>query len=171
MKKNGERPCANCGKGVVRLESIEGRTFPYKDDPDVVVDADLKVLVCDTCGDMVLSPAMSVALDEVLESTYREKRIAQQRKWIDELCAQGLTQQEIERIGSFSPGYASKLRTSKVASPQTYRLLYVLHELPEETLRAVGKLDWRIRQISRRRATRIAKPITARSRNRRRAPR
>lgn len=118
----------------------------YRDDPHVRILDDLLLPVCDVCGDMALDEVQTIALDAVLERSYRRKRLRQQCALINDLRRRGLTQVQIERFAYLSPGYVSKLRKGKLASGATFRLLYLLHAHPEEALRAVGRLDPRLNE-------------------------
>jgi hypothetical protein len=139
------RPCGSCGAGVLRPTSLRGRLLEHKDDPAVRVRADLVVPVCDACGDMALNAAHTRALEAALEEAYVAKRTKMQRALINDLKRRGVTQQQIEQYASVSPGYVSKLRNGgKIASGNTFRLLYLLHEMPEEALRVVSRLDPRV---------------------------
>lgn len=132
----------------MRPASVKGRAFAYKDDPAVLVRDEVVVPVCDLCGDIWMDEAQTKALDKALSKSYKRARLRRQRALIKDLCKRGLTQQQIERVADLSPGYVSKLRTNKVASGTTYRLLYVLHERPEETLRLIGHLDARFSDLA-----------------------
>ena len=113
----------------------------HRDDPRVRIREDLILPVCDVCGDMTFTEEQAAALDDALERSYRRKRLRQQRALINDLRRAGLSQVQIERFANLSPGYVSKLRQGKLASGATFRLLYLLHALPSEALRVVGRLD------------------------------
>lgn len=135
------RSCGGCGKGAQRPRNVAGMVMGYRDDPRVRIREDLVLPVCDTCGDMALSFEQVGALEDALERSYRRKRLRQQCALINDLRRMGLSQVQVERFAFLSPGYVSKLRKGKLASGATYRLLYLLHEFPQEALRAVGRLD------------------------------
>jgi predicted XRE-type DNA-binding protein len=156
MKKVTARPCGNCGVGTLRPASVRGTAMEHRDDPAVRIRAELALPVCDHCGDMALDREQTRALEDALEEAYVEKRRRMQRALINDLRRQGITQQQIERFASVSPGYVSKLRNGKIASGNTFRLLYLLHEMPREALRAIGRLDPRVVEKERpRRAARL----------------
>ncbi|MBW3570326.1 MAG: hypothetical protein KY467_04400 [Gemmatimonadetes bacterium] len=90
---------------------------------------------------MALNRENTGALDDALERSYRRKRLRQQRALINDLRRAGLTQVQIERFATLSPGYVSKLRKGKLASGATFRLLYLLRAFPREALRVVSRLD------------------------------
>ena len=123
-----------------------GMVMEHRDDPRVRIRDDLILPVCDVCGDMALNEERTVALDAVLERSYRRKRLRQQCALINDLRRRGLTQVQIERFAYLSPGYVSKLRKGKLASGATFRLLYLLRAFPEEALRAVARLDPRLKE-------------------------
>jgi hypothetical protein len=135
------RACGGCGMGMLRPTNVAGMVMDHRDDPKVRIRDDLILPVCDVCGDMALDLAHTKALDAALERSYRRKRLRQQRALINDLRRTGLTQVQIERFANLSPGYVSKLRQGKLASGATFRLLYLLHALPSEALRVVGRLD------------------------------
>ncbi|HEU0299165.1 MAG TPA: hypothetical protein VFR37_06910 [Longimicrobium sp.] len=135
------RPCGGCGEGMLRPTNIVGMAMDHRDDPHVRIRDDLILPICDACGDMTLTPSQAAELDAVLEHSYRRKRLRQQCALINDLRRMGLSQVQIERFAFLSPGYISKLRKGKLASGATFRLLYLLHELPQEALRAVSRLD------------------------------
>lgn len=148
------RACGGCGEGMLRPTNVAGMVMDYRDDPRVRIRDDLVLPVCDACGDMTFTHAQAAALDEALERSYRRKRLRQQCALINDLRRRGLTQAQIERFAYLSPGYVSKLRTGKLASGATFRLLYLLHELPEEALRVVSRLDPRLEGAAERLETR-----------------
>jgi hypothetical protein len=138
------RPCGNCGLGTLRPAPVKGTAMEHRDDPAVRIRGELVLPVCDHCGDMALDREQTRALEDALEEAYVAKRRRMQRALINDLRRQGITQQQIERFASVSPGYVSKLRNGKIASGNTFRLLYLLHEMPREALRAIGRLDPRV---------------------------
>lgn len=140
------RACGNCGEGMLRPTDVAGMQMEYRDDPRVRIRAKVVLPVCDVCGDMALNAEQTEALDAALEESYRRKRLRQQRALINDLRRQGLTQMHIERFANLSPGYVSKLRKGKLASGGTFRLLYLLHELPSEAVRVVSRLDPRLKE-------------------------
>lgn len=135
------RSCGGCGMGMLRPTNVAGMVMGHRDDPRVRIREELALPVCDVCGDMALNAEHTDALDAALERSYRRKRLRQQRALINDLRRAGLTQVQIERFANLSPGYVSKLRQGKLASGATFRLLYLLHALPSEALRVVGRLD------------------------------
>ena len=139
-----ERSCGACGEGMMRPQNVRGMTMRYRDDPAVRIRSDLVLPVCDVCGDSALDGPMTDALDDVLEAAYLRKRRKVQCALINDLRKRGFTQRQIEQFASVSPGYLSKLRQGKVASGSTFRLLYLLHEMPDEAMAIVSKLDPRI---------------------------
>ena len=143
-KKADARPCGSCGEGMLRLTNLRGMVMDHKDDPAVRIRSDVSLPVCDICGDMTMRPEQAVALDNALEEAYVAKRRRLQRALINDLRRRGFTQGQIEEFASVSPGYLSKLRNGKVASGSTLRLLYVLHDFPEQALAAVRRFDPRV---------------------------
>lgn len=137
----GGRPCGACAEGMLRPTNVRGMAMDHRDDPHVRIHDDLVLPVCTVCGDMTFTPAQAAALDDALERSYRRKRLRQQCALINDLRRMGLSQVQIERFAYLSPGYVSKLRKGKLASGATFRLLYLLHEFPQEALRAVARLD------------------------------
>lgn len=141
------RSCGGCGEGMLRPTNIAGTVMRHRDDPHVRILDDLVLPVCDVCGDMTFTEAQASAIDTALERAYRRKRLRQQRALINDLRRGGLTQVQIERFANLSPGYVSKLRKGKLASGATFRLLYLLHAFPGEALRAVSRLDPRLKDV------------------------
>jgi hypothetical protein len=113
----------------------------HRDDPAVRIRSDLFLPVCDHCGDMTLTLDQARALDEALEAAYARKRRKVQCALINDLRRRGFTQRQIEQFASVSPGYLSKLKQGKIASGGTFRLLYLLHEMPDEVMAVVSRLD------------------------------
>jgi hypothetical protein len=150
------RSCGSCGEGVLRPTSVAGMAMEHRDDPRVRIRRALVLPVCDVCGDMALDAAQTAALDEALEEAYRRKRLRQQRALINDLRRKGMTQQQIEQFADLSPGYVSKLRKDKLASGGTFRLLYLLHQFPQEAVRAVSRLDPRVGEMQARIEARAA---------------
>jgi hypothetical protein len=136
-----EQLCGACGEGMMRPQNVRGMTMGHRDDPAVRIRSDVFLLVCDACGDMALDEPMTDALDEALEAAYARKRRKVQCALINDLRKRGFTQRQIEQFASVSPGYLSKLKQGKVASGGTFRLLYLLHEMPDEVMAVVSRLD------------------------------
>ena len=147
-EKPAGRACGGCGEGMLRPANVVGMVMGYRDDPHVRIRDDLVLPVCDACGDMALDEAQTISLDDALERSYRRKRLRQQCALINDLRRMGLSQVQIERFAFLSPGYISKLRKGKLASGATFRLLYLLHEFPQEALRAVSRLDPHLKAAS-----------------------
>jgi hypothetical protein len=139
-----ERSCGACGEGMMRPRNVRGMIDFYEDDPAVRLRSDLILPVCDFCGDMALNEEMARALDRAIEASYIAKRRRLQRALINDLQKRGFTDRQIERFASVSPGYLSKLRQGGIAIGSTFRLLYLLHEMPDEAMAIVSKLDPRI---------------------------
>jgi hypothetical protein len=135
------RPCGGCGVGTLYPTNLAGMVMDHRDDPRVRIRDEVIVPVCDVCGDMTFTEAQAAALDDALETSYRRKRLRQQRALINDLRRAGLSQVQIERFANLSPGYVSKLRKEKLASGATFRLLYLLHAFPAEAMRVVSRLD------------------------------
>lgn len=138
------RPCGSCGRGTLRPTNLRGRALEHRDDPAVRVRANVVVPVCDECGDLALNAEQTRALEAALDEAYADRRRRMQRALIDDLRRQGITQQQMERFASVSPGYISKLRNGKLAAGNTFRLLYLLHAMPREAIRAIARLDPRV---------------------------
>jgi predicted XRE-type DNA-binding protein len=113
----------------------------HRDDPAVRIRSDMVLPVCDNCGDMTLTLDQGRGLDDALEESYLRKRRKLQCALINDLRRRGFTQRQIERFASVSPGYLSKLKQGKIASGGTFRLLYLLHEMPDEVMAVVSRLD------------------------------
>lgn len=128
----------------MRPQNVRGMTMGHRDDSAVRIRSDVILPVCDVCGDMALDEEMTNALDDALEASYLRKRRKVQCALLNDLRKHGFTQRQIEQFASVSPGYLSKLRQGKVASGSTFRLLYLLHEMPDEAMAIVSKLDPRI---------------------------
>jgi hypothetical protein len=77
MTKKGMKTkrCLACGAGTLKLTNIRGRKFNYRDEIDLMVNEDIEVLVCDSCGDLALYGDFTVKFSEALERA----RIAQKR--------------------------------------------------------------------------------------------
>ena len=133
--------CGTCGEGNFRETNVRGKSFPFKDEPAVSVGEDVILPVCDACGEMRLDAHQTEAFSSALGRSYKRGLIRKQRALINDLCEMGITQQQLERALALSPGYASKLRTGKVASVTTYRFLYLLHARPSETLQVLARMD------------------------------
>ena len=139
-----ERPCGTCGEGTIRPRNVRGMVMDHRDDPAVRVRSDLVLPLCDVCGEMIFTKESARALDEALEASYVAKRRKMQCALINDLRRRGFTQRQIESFASVSPGYLSKLRKGKIASGSTFRLLYLLHAMPDEAMAIVARLDPRL---------------------------
>lgn len=157
MTTDKARACGNCGEGMLRPTNVAGMAMEYRDDPAVRVRTQVVLPVCDVCGDMALNAEQTEALDAALEESYRRKRLRQQRALINDLRRAGLTQTHIERFANLSPGYVSKLRKGKLASGGTFRLLYLLHEIPRQAVEIVSRLDPRLNEAGARLEARRAR--------------
>lgn len=139
------RACGSCGMGTMWLTNVRGMVMGQRDDPRVRIRTDLLLPVllpvCDACGDMAIDPVQARALDAALDEAYAAKRRKLQRALLNDLRRRGFTQGQIERFACVRPGYLSELRKGKIASASTFRLLYVLHELPDAAWAVLRRLD------------------------------
>jgi hypothetical protein len=76
-----------------------------------------------------------------LEASYVAKRRKMQRAIINDLLKRGFTQWQIEKFISVRHGRLSKLREGEIAPASTFRLLYLLHEMPDRAIEIVSRLD------------------------------
>jgi len=136
-----ERSCGACGQGMMRPKNVRGTTMGHREDPAVRIRSDLILPVCDFCGDSALDLPMTQALDEALEASYIAKRRKMQRALINDLLKRGFSERQIERFVNVRPGYVSKLKQGKVSSRSTFRLLYLLHEIPDEVMKVIDRLN------------------------------
>lgn len=143
-QKIGARACGSCGEGYLRPTSIRGMVMEHRDDRALRVPEDLVLPVCDVCADMALDREQTVALEYLLDKAYRRKRLRQQRAIINDLRRRGLTQGQIEQFADLSQGYVSKMRKGKLVAGRTFKMLYLLHEMPEEAVRVISEVDPRL---------------------------
>jgi len=136
-----ERSCGACGEGMMRPRNVRGTTTGHRDDPAVRIRTDLILPVCDFCGDSALDLPMTKALDSALEASYIAKRRKLQRALLNDLRNRGFSDRQIEHFVTVRPGYVSKLKQGKVAPRSVFRLLYLLHEIPDEAMKAVDRLN------------------------------
>jgi transcriptional regulator with XRE-family HTH domain len=108
----------------------------------VPVTKDVRVPICNACGELLLDARQARTLDAALEPAYEEQRQAEQVAAIEAvLGALGIQQNDLETLLGLSPGYISKLRRKeKTVSPTLYRLLHVLRAQPRATVRAVAEI-------------------------------
>ncbi len=132
----------SCG-GALAPQNIRGEAWPYKDESSVPVDGDHVMQVCTRCGESWLDDEQTEQLEAALAASYAEFRIRKQQKLIQSLVERfDLTQGSIERLLGVSAGYLSKAQhQSKVLSPTTFRLLYLLARDPYGIAREISTLD------------------------------
>jgi hypothetical protein len=153
MRIESRRACGSCGEGYLEPTNIRGMKLEHRDDRALRIPADLVLPVCDRCGDMALNREQTVALEYILERAYARKRLRLQRALINDLRRCGITQGQIEQFAELSQGYVSKLRMGKLAGGRTFKMLYLLHEMPEAALRTISRVDPRLRHVCIRKPT------------------
>lgn len=104
----------------MRVTNLRGREFAHLDQPSLVFDEDLKVPVCDTCGDMRLRGAQVTRLSAVLERLRAVRKRQAISGFITVIREQfgDIQRHEWEGILGLSRGYLSRLE-SGTRTPDT----------------------------------------------------
>lgn len=134
-----ERPCAACGKGVVRRTGRAGRVDVYKG-LTLPLPADLALNECDACGEMYATVADAESIDLALATAYAAHVRGRVESSIGRLQAAGLSLAAVERELGLSEGYLSKIRKSVEPSFQLVALLAVIAENPQKALSTIHAL-------------------------------
>jgi hypothetical protein len=105
------KPCYACETGTVRLAQVHGRAFDYRDEVGLVVDEDIQLPVCDTCGEMPLNAAATKRLNVVLERLRAERKQSAVKRFIETVGREYPTVPRAawEQALGLSPGYLSRL--------------------------------------------------------------
>ena len=142
MNESKARVCPVCDEGTVESRNLRGVSVPFRDEPAVLIDEDLLVPQCDTCGEMLLNDRVAAVYDHVLQRLYERQRINQQKREIERaLSALRVNQSELEALLGVSQGYVSKLlRGEKVTSATTVRFLHVLSSDPPMAVRSLAEI-------------------------------
>ncbi|OGQ10700.1 MAG: hypothetical protein A2138_09295 [Deltaproteobacteria bacterium RBG_16_71_12] len=134
-KKPKTALCPACGKGTLEYRARAGRSFHYKGF-EYPIASKMKLVECDTCGEMPMTPAEVAALEGPIAELHRERMAGLVD---DALCRlEGrMTIGEIERALHLSQGYLARARTKGEPSFPLAALLHLLAEHPK----ALGELQ------------------------------
>ncbi len=137
-KPRSERPCYACGQGTVRSTNLRGRTFEYRDEIALTFDADLEAPVCDRCGELYLTGALTDQFSAVLEQLRltRKRQAAEHFVHAVETRFPDVPRALWEDTLGLSRGYLSRLTSgSRVADAALEILLEGFAKEPETALR------------------------------------
>ena len=102
-----------CGSGTVRASSGSGRTWAFKDIPDLPVPDSAHIPTCDHCGEEFIDKETEESIIPLLEQAYTNALAEKFEAAIFALRKAGLSQLDIEREIGLSDGYISKLKAGK----------------------------------------------------------
>ena len=123
--------CSTCGQGHYRRTKRAGRFEEYKG-IRVELPADIALVECDACHEILMSPYDIDLLDPILEAAHRSHLQQVAARAIDILVKHAHTVAAVERRLHLSNGYLSRLRNGSVdAGYQLVALLVLLAEQPQ----------------------------------------
>ena len=132
------KPCYTCEKGTVRVTNLRGRAFDYRDEMGLVFDADLEAPVCDQCGELFLSGALTQQFSDALEQLRlaRKREVAQHFVRTTETKYPQVPRALWEDTLGVSHGYLSRLASgARVPDTALAILLEGFAKDPEAALR------------------------------------
>ena len=133
MKRQNVR-CGECGERKSQLKNVKGiMTTPWKDYPVAYVTKDLELLVCHSCGNIIISGEDTKKVDTAVEASVRD----QTAQFIDIIKSKGqISVEDLAGIIGVSYQYLSSLHTrNKTPSFQLWNLLKVMTISPNEMIR------------------------------------
>jgi len=135
----GKKPktafCPAWGKGTRGYPRRAGRSFHYKG-LEYRISSKLKLVECDTCGEMPMTPAEVTAIEGPIAELHRERMAGLVDDALRRLEGR-MTIGEIERALHLSQGYLARARTKGEPSFPLAALLHLLAEHPK----ALGELQ------------------------------
>lgn len=105
--------CKSCCEGEYVEQNLRGKKRPYREKKQVEIQVDIKLPVCQNCGNIKLDKKGRQKLDRALEQAYEQERKQRQTKIIEKLEALDIPQAKVERILGLSRGYLSKVKRQK----------------------------------------------------------
>jgi hypothetical protein len=133
-----DKPCYTCEKGTVRVTNLRGRPFDYRDEIGLIFDADLEAPVCDHCGELYLSGALTQQFSDTLEQLRlaRKREVAQHFVRTVETRYPLVPRSLWEDTLGISHGYLSRLASgARVPETSLAILLEGFAKEPETALR------------------------------------
>ena len=76
------RKCFSCESGTIRLASLKGRSFDYRDEFALVFDEKVEAPICDSCGELFLRGGLTAQFEAVLERLRAERKRTIVKKFI-----------------------------------------------------------------------------------------
>jgi hypothetical protein len=136
------KPCYACETGTVRPANLRGTTLAYRDEPDLVIDRDVVVPRCDTCGEMWLQARDTAKLNDVLEALrlVRKRQAAEGFVSVVERRYPEVPRAAWEDLFGLSRGYLSRLISGKKVADTPLELwLFGFAQQPDAVLLLLGK--------------------------------
>ena len=121
-KKTPKR-CPTCGQGTPTRFARAGRKETHRG-YEYELPADLSLLECRACGEVMMTPADIDAVDAILEAKHRERLSTAANRAIEQLLQSEPSVGAIEARLRLSPGYLSRLRSG--ASEPSFQLVALL---------------------------------------------
>lgn len=119
------RNCFSCESGTIRLTSLKGRSFDYRDELALVFDEKLEVPTCDNCGELFLAGVLTVQFETVLERlrSERKRRIVKEFVEVSEREFPLVPRALWEDAFGVSHGYLSRLLSGKKQPDRSLTIL------------------------------------------------
>jgi hypothetical protein len=129
-KRSAKSPlCPACGHGKMLYRARAGRTFEYKGF-EYPIPATLKLVECDACHEMPLTPAEVAEIEGPIAELHRGRMASLVDDALRRLEVH-MTIGEIERALHLSQGYLARARTKGEPSFPLAALLYLLAQHPK----------------------------------------
>lgn len=118
--------CPVCRSGEVESVASEGRTWKYRNIPDLSLSEPISIPTCQSCGESFVDAKLAARLDQVLAPEYERQLSKKAVDALEILTESGIRQRELEPLLGLSAGYLSKVKKGKDTSAQLVSALMLL---------------------------------------------
>lgn len=123
--------CPVCRSGEVALVASEGRTWKFRNIPDLPLSEHIPVPTCGRCGESFVDQQLAMRLDEDLGEKYEIQLSKKAIEALELLTESGVRQRDLEPLLGLSAGYLSKVKNGKETSAQLVSALMLLAVEPK----------------------------------------
>lgn len=135
--------CPACDVGLVVPVAMDGRSWRYRNIPDLPLPPDLAIPTCNHCGEWLIDFELAGRLDRALEPEFVRQLQQKTSEALELISESGIRQRELEPLLGLSAGYLSKIKRGKDSSPQLVATLMLLATEPGlvEKLKRLWSVD------------------------------
>lgn len=127
--------CDACGETAVEMREAGGLPMRFGLIPDLPVPAGVMLPICESCGEIWLTPELDAELQKTLKQEYEAAMTEKVDACIRMFEEKGIRRRTVEALAGISPGYLSRLDRGKKTSTRLVSLLLALAHEPGLALR------------------------------------